>query len=215
MHRVLKKLQYLGANAMAAVMDFGVGALIAVSISALLGVEVSTATFLLGGVLALVPDFDVVPRIFSLQFVDFDHHATLFHRPLIMIPVTAFIALLLGGVIWFWIALVCVAYHFLHDIGWTRGSYTGIALFWPLSDKCWSWFGSYEQPEQFPHRAWLDTFWLKPTKKSVGELTVGLIAFLVALSIAGTYSPLLVLIPVLIVLGSLFVWLTTVFARRD
>lgn len=214
MTTLLLRLRFLGANALAAVMDFGVGAMIAVSVSSYFGSEILPWTFFIGGCLALLPDLDLVPNVISGRSASFDHHKTLFHRPLVLIPAASLLAFVLAGPTWALIAAVCVAYHYLHDTGWVSKS-TGISWFWPFSERFWSWRGAYEATPNVPHHhAWLKRYWFAPTRKSVSELTVGVGGLLLVSLLMEESRALLFLSAVTILLITAYVWLFDVVSRQ-
>ena len=196
---------FVGAKCMAAVMDFGVGALMAVGILMYFEQEVTMYTFVIGGFLALIPDMDVVPSLMRGRSLQFDHHQSLFHRPLLVIPLATPAAYLLGGPIWGLIALLATTYHFLHDTGWFTDT-TGISWLWPFSPHCWSWNRSYPVPGHVDQHEWLGQHWLRPTTKSMIEIGLGLLALMSVAFITTPPNPLPVLAAVLIVLGTAFVW---------
>jgi len=208
----MHRLHLLFANALPAILDFGVGALLAVSVTHWLGGEMQVWTWLLGGVLALVPDFDVIPSVLRGQSTPFDHHQTLFHRPVITISFASVLCYLLLGSNWALIAVACVTWHFLHDTGWLKRN-TGIAWLWPLSDKFLSWYGLYEIQAHVEHHVWLRRYWTQPTLVSVVEITVGLGALSLALYEQQLGWPWLLLFPLTGLSLTVYVWMVKHSAR--
>lgn len=205
-----KHILYLGANAMAAFMDFGVGYLIAVLVT--MGFETSLPWqyLLIGGFCALIPDIDLVPSVLMGRSASFDHRQTLFHRPLLVVPIVTIIGFILGGYLWASIVFLCVVWHYLHDTNFTDTTY-GIAWLWPFSSQYWSLWGSYMSQTDLGHHQWLETFWMKPSILSVREVGIGLISFCIAGVASAVPSQYLYSALTLIVLGILYVWLMEKF----
>ena len=203
MYRLPNKLAILVANGLAAVMDFGVGALIAVLLLQLFSLPVTPLALLLGGTLALLPDFDVVPSILLGRNVYFDHHQTLLHRPLLVLFIIGLVSYFLGGEVWLYISLACLVYHYFHDTGYFS-LVTGIAWLWPFSPRPVSWWGFYDQIPS-DHHVWLKRFWFQPTLKSVTELSTGVAALAGAILIAGL-SNIWLLLPLFFVVIILTLW---------
>jgi hypothetical protein len=130
----------------------------------------------LGGILSLIPDFDLVPSVLFGVSPTFDHRQTLFHRPLLVLPIVIALSYLLGGEMWLVITAICVSGHYLHDTNFIGTEY-GIAWFWPFSKQYWSVFGSFtpESPESGSHHEWLRKNWLRPSFMSIREIFVGLV----------------------------------------
>lgn len=192
-------------------MDFGVGALIATATFYFLGDGVPEFAWLVGGMLALLPDFDIVPTIFGGHFVTFDHHQTLLHRPLLMIPFATFVALILGGVLWACIAFLCVFYHFLHDTGWNTKR-TGTTWFWPFQDGFVAPHGIYTLQNPYSHHEWMNRYWFVPSKRSVSEIAIGATSLALAFSIADWYWPLSSVLVLGVLLMASLLWFPV--ARR-
>lgn len=195
----------LVANAMAAFMDFGVGCLIAELSFLSFNVTIPWQYIFIGGLLALIPDLDLVPSVLSGKSASFDHRQTLFHRPFVVLPLTVCVALLLGGVVWALVTLLCVLWHYLHDTNFVDTSY-GIAWLWPFSNKYWSVWGSYISQSSMGHHQWLEHFWLRPTFLSARELSVGLLCLITA-GILSAVPPLYLTIGIFsIVAGVGYTW---------
>ncbi len=207
MEHFLQTLVFIGAKCMAAVMDFGIGALIAVSTLLYFDQEVAWYTFIIGGFMALIPDMDVLPSMMRGKSLEFDHHQTLFHHPLVILPIAVIGAYLLGGFVWALIAAISITYHFLHDTGWFTDT-TGISWLWPFSKRCWTWHGSYPVPGHIDQHVWLGRHWLRPTTKGMIEIGVGVTALGIVVYLQNFTSLLPVLLANLILLGTAFVWLT-------
>lgn len=205
----IKTIRILGANALAAVQDFGVGIFIVALLASLCGVEILPAALLLGGVFALLPDFDVLPPILMGREVQHDHHTTLLHRPLFVLSVSGAGLFAIGGTFWALAGVICITYHYLHDTAWTRPAQTGISWGWPWSDQCWSWWGAYQRPSHQPHYAWLKRYWLQPSYLSCFEIGVGLAAITgtTLLYIGFIWYAIVIVGTILSVLS--FVWITS------
>jgi hypothetical protein len=173
----------LFGNALAAFMDFGIGTAVAAGVAALYGVSLSWYLVFLGGILSLIPDFDLVPSVIRGISPSFDHRQTLFHRPLLILPLTIATAYLFGGSMWAIITGVCVFGHYIHDTNFVGTDY-GIAWCWPFSHQYWSLSGSFT-PELHigSHHEWLHQNWLRPSFISVREITIGLLGVGIALEL--------------------------------
>ena len=168
---------------MAGSLDLCMGALIASATLSTLGVEVLPWHLAVGAVLAVLPDFDIIPAILTNQKGIENHHTTLMHRPLFLIPAAALVAYALGGSAWELVAILCVSWHFLHDT--PPLSPGGIAWMWPISTRFMSIYGTEEpRPGAQTHDEWIQTYWLKPTARSVSEISVGVVALVLAVAIA-------------------------------
>jgi hypothetical protein len=191
------------ANGMAAVMDFGVGALIAVVISLAFDSTITPITLLLGGIFALLPDFDVLPHILMGKEVTFDHHQTLWHRPALVLVVVGGLLYVFGTTTWCVIAVICLIYHYLHDTGWVSKA-TGIAWLWPFSARAFSWFGFYDQVPS-DHHPWLQNYWCTPTARSVSELGIGISSLVLALHLS-ELDMFWYAVPCIFIGSTMFVW---------
>ncbi len=168
---------------MAGSLDLCMGALIASATLSTLGVEVLPWHLAVGAVLAVLPDFDIIPAILTNQKGIEDHHTTLMHRPLFLIPAAALVAYALGGSAWELVAILCVGWHFLHDT--PPLSPGGIAWLWPFDKRFVSVFGTHEPARgSLTHDQWIKAFWLRPTARSVSEISVGIAALVLAVAIA-------------------------------
>lgn len=182
-------------NGLAAVMDFGIGTVLATGIAEWYEVALPWYAIFFGGVLALIPDFDLLPSVISGVSPAFDHHQTLLHRPLLILPIVLVGMFLLGGTIWVLIAGACVFAHYLHDTNFMNTDH-GIAWFWPFSHKNWSIFGPYRPmlPIANSHYEWLNRYWLRPSPLSIREICIGLVCFSISLRLVNcSYSSILCL----------------------
>jgi hypothetical protein len=201
------KISILVANALAAFMDFGIGTAITTLVAYSYGVTLPWYLVFLGGILALVPDFDLVPSVVRGVSPTFDHRQSIFHRPFLVLPVIIFSAYVFGGVMWAVIAGMCVLGHYIHDTNFTGTDY-GIAWFWPFSHKYWSVFGSFI-PETFEtgsHYEWLKKNWLRPSYLSIREIGSGLLGLSLALWLISHSLPIIVSMWILAVVGVGTLW---------
>lgn len=169
----------LGAQAMAAFLDFAVGVLIFTLIANGFGHSPTLLELFIAGWLALLPDFDMIPSVLRGQSTPFDHRQTLFHRPALLIPVATSVAYLAGGHLWAAATFVATFAHFLHDTDWQGERNHGIAWLWPFSSRLWSWYGSYTVDVHLDHHTWLREHWFGPSRQSVTELLGGFMALTV------------------------------------
>ena len=168
-----KQVIRICANAWAAFLDFAAGVGIVAIISMF---EATLLQLLIGGMLALLPDYINIPWIYKIltgQKIPYDHHANWSHRPVLMIPAVALICGLLGGERWTLIGLVCLLWHFLHD--------------YPFGDGYlnWGWlpfgWGTPDRTVLIDHDYWLDKNWLRHSWKFQTEVGSGIAIFVVAL----------------------------------
>ena len=208
-----RRLILYAGNLMAAVMDAGIGMLIAAMVGLYFGETLPWWGLLLGAAFALLPDIDLVPAVLWRGTFHFDHRQTPFHRPLLLIPLIAFITYLFGGLMWAMIALLGLLWHFLHDTNFLDDTY-GVAWLWPFSDQFWSLRGSFPPPRPQPHEDWVKLNWLRPTSVSVRELGIGSATALAAAKLGGmspTKEGVLLLIFVAIIVG---IWWLAAYARE-
>ncbi len=180
--------------------DFAVGILIVSLVSYGNGIVVPLWVYTLGMFLAVLPDMDILFRVLRANDLrGCDHHQTLMHRPVIVLPLITLIGALLG---WFLgdvslyveIFFCCVLWHYVHDTKGFGGG--GIAWFWPLSNNFWSFWGS-EKPKPAPMDG--EPYyqkWVHPTALSVGEMMIAALALIVvAILDYRLAEPVLVLAP--------------------
>jgi LexA-binding, inner membrane-associated putative hydrolase len=172
----------LTGNALAAFMDFGIGTAVATGIAYWYEVSLPWYLVFLGGILSLIPDFDLVPSVIRGVSPKFDHRQTPFHRPLLILPLAIITAYLFGGSMWALITGICVFGHYIHDTNFVGTDY-GIAWFWPFSHRYWSVFGSFAPAklDQGSHHVWLRQNWLQPSILSLREIGIGLVGIYTAL----------------------------------
>lgn len=157
-------------------MDLSVGMLIVSMVGFYSGIEMPLFIYVVGALLAIVPDVDLLGEIFKAKDLKgWDHHQTLTHRPIIMLPVFTVLGALVGFlsgniVLYASVFFLCVFWHYIHDTKEFGGG--GIAWFWPYSKKYWS-FTSVELPEDSEmgkHESY--QMWIHPSALSVRELSI-------------------------------------------
>lgn len=179
----MEKWRILLANALAGFLDLSMGALIAAATLYSLGVQPGLWHLLIGSVLAVLPDFDIIPAILLGREAAGNHHTTLMHRPLLIIPAAALVAYLVGGQAWGTVALLCVSWHYLHDT--PPLSLGGIAWLWPFDYRYWSLWGPKEpHMGHLNHHEWLRYNWMRLSSMLRMEVGAGLMALALALFIA-------------------------------
>lgn len=178
----MQKLRILIANGLAGSLDLAMGALIAAATLSSLGIEVELWHLAIGAVLGVLPDFDIVGPILLGHEVEGNHHTTLMHRPILVIPAAALAAYILGGQAWGLVAFLCVAWHYVHDT--PPLSQGGIAWLWPLDSRYWSLWGPKEpHAGHMDHHEWLRQNWMRVSAMLCMELGAGLMAITLALFI--------------------------------
>ena len=179
------KILYLFRNALVAFLDFSAGIFIVSAGSLIAGRESSIVYYIIGGALALAPDFDVFYMYLKRGEIYGDHHQYFTHRPIVGLPLAALIGFAVGGLFWCAVAIICVFWHYVHDTeGPTGGG--GIAWFWPFSEKYRSPWKTSDPKQSLSGQAigrqdeLLESEWLAPSARSVSELVAGTILFSVA-----------------------------------
>lgn len=160
----MTRILFATATGMAAFLDATVGMLIVHAVAQLMGVEIPIWYLLVGSILALLPDFDLVLKALSAwqqgNNLRGDHRSTIMHIPIVMLPCYTFAAWVLGGQFWAVTTFLCLFYHYVHD-----------SRIFSVGDVDWFWTGRelpwMETPE------WLKQYWLRPTKTSALELLIG------------------------------------------
>lgn len=179
----MEKWRILLGNALAGSLDLSMGALIAAATLSSFGIQPELWHLALGAVLAVLPDFDIVVPILSGREAQGNHHTTLMHRPVLIIPAAALVAYIAGGQAWGMVAFLCVSWHYLHDT--PPLGMGGIAWLWPLDHRYWSPWGPSEPAlGGMTHHAWLKKYWLQLSPLSSMEIGAGLMALALALLIA-------------------------------
>ena len=198
----------LCGSAYVAFFDFSVGAFAVFVLSRLFKVDPSVGKYLLGGILGLVPDFDVLYMYVRRGRVYDNHHELLTHRPLIMVPLLFLLAGFLGGLFWASVAATCLLLHYIHD---SQGWGGGLGWLWPFSSRYYSFKGSIEKEKsriernKGKHNEWLAATWLTPTPQSVTEVCIG--ALLLGISLDDLFSwRIAVGLPFLSIVGAVGMW---------
>lgn len=169
----MSRMLLLVANAMAGFADAGVGAALVALAGLYLHHDVTIVGLLVGSMLALSPDIDIVVPIVRGQLpqgTTNSHHMSLLHRPVLMIPALTAAGYIVGGPFWGVCAALCVTSHFIHDTP-------------PVGDCPLNWLwplGKDKSPFQ-AHEEWLIEKWLIPHPRGVTELLVGMSGFVLAL----------------------------------
>lgn len=203
----------LAAKGFVAFLDFGIGTMLVSLMGAVLGHEVQWWQCLIGGILALAPDLDVVWMFANREGVYTDHHQFITHRPIFGIGVAAIVGYLTGGFFWMATASTCLCWHYVHDTEGFGGG--GIAWLWPICGK-YICFSGFKDPRQSimvegvggeAFNEWLDDVWLRPSRTSVTHLGIGALAIGSAAAIfAGSWWGLtLALLPAIAVAA---IWAT-------
>lgn len=165
---------------LAGFLDFAIGLSIVHGVSYLTGDTVSVTDYIIGGLLTLSPDIDLLYMALRERRLYGDHHQNITHRPILIIPLASLAGFVIGGPFWGVAATLCVLWHFIHDTEWIGGpGGSGIAWFWPFSKKYISPKRAVD-PERAPGAEWKDRAdqwmnisWLRPSMLSVSELMIG------------------------------------------
>jgi len=173
----MKTLLILAGSGMGAFLDFSVGVMITALAASVIGMQLEPWQLAVGGVLGFLPDFDIIPLILRRKYATVaDHHATIMHRPAILLPLATMVAWMLGGQFWAITTALCVSWHYIHDTKWLGDS--DIDLFWPLP----AWVTGYREPPRVDLIDWLQWRWFKPTKFALTELVIGSVGLLIGVS---------------------------------
>ncbi len=187
----MQKLFNLFANAMAAFMDFGVGCLIATLTPLLWTHQLSWWDPILAGAFwSLLPDYDIIFQVIwsSLtgQKLVHNHHESLMHWPYIMVPL-AMICVLMYGLLfggewryWFVTGILCLIAHYIHDAVMMKGD--GLEWIVRREPRYWSDRG-LKEPGDPDHAHWIRENWLRPSRLSAIEVTIGSVAVGIATGI--------------------------------
>lgn len=179
--RAFRFVSSIGAVGLAMFMDIAVGIFIASAFVAT-GIFESSAPhwFILaaGGVLAVLPDFDLIFPIIGWLFTGKNyaknHHETVMHWPLFLLPVAGVVGGYFGGPYFALMALACVLWHFLHDAS-IMGPNDSIRWLFRTRPSYWSLIGKVD-PSFIPMAQWLQKNWLRPTRLSLIEIGLGSVA---------------------------------------
>lgn len=156
-------------------LDVGVGILVSIFVSAVLGVEFLLLLVVTSVFFALFPDFDFLYFYPKKEDTKYDHkHRDYIHYPLIYLSVGTSLILLLFGRSWGLVFLLSSFLHFVHDsigIGW------GVKWLFPFLKNNYAFFYLYSKkikkglrkrvfvftPEELPSvvREHGDTNWVK------------------------------------------------------
>lgn len=177
----------LFGSGMAAFLDFSAGMFIACVLSVLYGSPPSIPRYIIGGLLALAPDADVLYSMSRNGKLNDMHHEIWAHRPLIVVPIGMLFGFLAGDIFWASIAGSCLLGHYLHDTEGLGGG--GIAWFWPFSRNYYSPTKGGAPPEQSLQAEWngrdLEWFslWFRPSALSLREIGIGSLFFSIAIGV--------------------------------
>jgi hypothetical protein len=200
----MRKLLALAADGMAGFLDLAMGALVAYLVGLWwLGVQVPIWYLPIGSLLAFLPDLDWFHMISKkgLLTATGDHRTTIFHRPLIMIPLCALLAAIVGGTYWCIVTTLCLLWHYNHDSRWVDS----------ISDIDWLWpFGSRREFPFMDHALWRTLYWLQPSKLAIRDLGIG-ITIVCTFGYMYAGADLAIALGFVFVLGSISVWLSSLW----
>lgn len=161
-------------NGLAAFLDFCMGIFIAHTISAFFNQSPTFQVYIFGAILGLLPDIDVIYMFVHKGLVYGDHHQeSLMHRPIVIIPTTTLFANLLGGNQWSLITFMCITWHYIHDTKILGGG-NGLNWLWPFTKN---------NPFKSSHENWVENTWLRPSRKSAIEISLGFILLLITMKL--------------------------------
>ena len=177
----------LSGSAMLGYLDLCVGSFIAMIVAKIVGVDVGLQHLLAGALLAVSPDIDIPLIILFRKKEIIDHHETITHNPLFMVPTMTCLTWYFWGPMWASIAVLCVLWHFIHDSeGVNEGS---LAWFKPFTNLHWTPLKplvlSEPKKNEFVggYASLLHKYWLQPSTISVQEMVLGSLCLLVSVSV--------------------------------
>ncbi len=190
---------------MATFMDFGVGTFLGVVVAHATGVDIPLWYLPLTGILALVPDLDIAFKLLRTRTIadGENHHESLMHRPILMVPAVSIALWVICGSYWGIVGLLCLTWHYIHDSLLGIG---GFPLFWPVSCKYLSWRGLHE-PSFMHHEEWTERYWRIPSYLAVWEVSIGSLALAAAITMQTGLLLLGIAIFCTFFLGAWIVWL--------
>lgn len=174
----MQTLHKWAVRGMAAYADYGSAIFVVGVMAALAAKYLVWWEVFLSGFLQLIPDSDMVLPLLRDDYKEMtQHHSTLMHRPLLILPLSGIVAYMIGGAFWAVATLICVSLHYFHDKSPIGDS--DLYLLWPLPRR---WTG-YEDSPQYEGHQWLKDRWIRPSRFALTELTVGSIGLLIGLSV--------------------------------
>ncbi|MEK7599128.1 MAG: hypothetical protein AAB474_01590 [Patescibacteria group bacterium] len=150
---------------------------------------------MIGGIIAIAPDFDILYMYIKEGRIYANHHQFLTHRPTIILPLAWVFGLLIGGHFWAITALCCLAWHYQHD--------NEIDWFWPVSQKYYSPEKSLTEEQKF--EKWLAENWLVPNPRAVVEIFTGCL-FLMIVAVGIGHWRVGAAFVIAIWLGAILLW---------
>lgn len=163
----MRPLSWWYHNALAGLLDAAAGMSIVAALCLWYGRPVEPEWLALGAILALLPDFDMVPGILRGRVVG-DHRAGWLHAPLVVIPVVMLASFILGGGFWALAAFACLLWHYAHD------TTDGVTWGRPFSPYYWSYSGRAVRLGP-THATWLEETWGQESRRAWAELPLALL----------------------------------------
>ncbi|HUQ30353.1 MAG TPA: hypothetical protein VM103_02420 [Candidatus Paceibacterota bacterium] len=184
----VKKLIWIAAFSMAAFLDFAIGTFIAAVVGKVMNVPVTWWHLAIAGVVALSPDMlqIVNSKLTKQEAFGGLHHETWDHWPIPLMFVGGLVGSVCGGGYWAITVFLCLFFHFTHDM--EIGNTGGIAFFAPFErDRYFAWWrGFYDPATSAMFRPenqldpWIRENWLCPSRMSLIELSLGMLALSIA-----------------------------------
>jgi hypothetical protein len=172
---IMFKIFYLGAVGLAAFLDLAAGTAFATILGVLSHTELEWWHLVSGALFFVLPDFDLIlpilRRVFFGERIAFNHHETVFHWPIFMIPVVTIVAWAVGGSFWGLLAFFGLVFHYLHDASnmvpadRLRWFFRPFPQFWSLEKR--------PDPGYVESDEWIKTRWMQPSAIALRELMIG------------------------------------------
>lgn len=196
----MKTIRLLGYG-MAMMLDIAVGMFIILLASKIIGINLSIQNCLIGGMLGISPDVDILYMFIRKGKVYTDHHQFISHRPIVGIALVTLIGWVISGIDWSITAAACVLWHYIHDTYGFGGG--GIAWLWPVSGSYLSARGKMIRPEDSEMNCdpevWLHSRVLAPNKQPCVEFSLS--AILLGIVNGVMFGPIIGIIIVFAIIG--------------
>lgn len=175
----MERTRWFLGSALVAYLDLCVGALIGTLVLPLFGIEPTLPALAIAALLAILPDFDLIIPVLS-GHVESNHRTSLWHRPIVVLPLATIAAWIVGGPGWGATAFICVLWHYIHDTPPIGDSGSGVAWAWPWSERFITPLGVLNaQPwDNYQQELMLEKEWLTASPRSIFEIGAGTLILL-------------------------------------
>jgi len=199
------RIFYLCAVGLAAFQDLAAGAAFATILGTLSHTQLEWWHIVCGALFFVLPDFDLITpilrRVFLGERIAFNHHETVFHWPIFMIPMITIAAWSTGDSYWGLLAFFGLSFHYLHDASnmvpadRLRWIFRPFPKFWSLENR--------DDPGYVESDEWIKSCWMKPSAFAMREIMIGSICVGIATFLL-TFDVIMALCATVVVWG--LVW---------